>query len=240
MLNTIAWVIYNQKVGVLPTFFLCNLIYQYQLNKEEFIYMARKPKTVGETGEDLLSTAIPEETVVVEDSLVNPLLREQTEQAAQMRDALLRCRTSDITTAKGALQSIAVLQIYHQVARIIRFIEVMDRLEDKLYASIDANLSQMDEFDPATMLMLTKVQGDLQKSMVLSQEMLKPYMDIDLAAIAPPRDATEDLSFGATILPKESRNAIRNGAQAFLTELRRTGNFPVDGDSDVNNRADTQ
>ncbi len=207
--------------------------------------MARKPKTVGGAGEDLLSTNIPTEPTIVEDDLVNPLLREQTAQAAQMRDALLTCRTSNIATAKGALQTIAILQIYHQVARIIRYIEVMDRLEDKLYASIDANLSQMDEFDPATMLMLTKVQCDLQKSMVLSQEMLKPYMDIDLAAIAPMQEAGGEDSYGAAILPKESRSAIRTGAQALLTEL--TKNNPAienlsdsEDSNDTNPAADTQ
>jgi len=163
-----------------------------------------------------------QDTISTSDDLVNPLLREQQAQAAQMRDALLTCKKNDITSAKVALQNIAVLQVYHQVARIIRYTEVMDRLEDKLYASIDANLAQMDDFDPATMMMLTKVQADLMKSMVMSQDLLKPYLDIDLDAIAPPRDVNEETSFGAAILPKESRNAIRNGAQALLTELRKT------------------
>ena len=186
-------------------------------------------KTVGEVG-----------TVSDYDTgLVNPLLKEQTEQAALMRDALLTCRTGSITTAKGALQNIAVLQIYHQVARIIRFIEVMDRLEDKLYASIDANLAQMDDFDPATMLMLVKVQSDLQKSMVVSQEMLKPYMDIDLASIAPPPEVADENSFGAAILPKESRNAIRNGAQALLTELTKSTTENLSDSEDNDDGSDT-
>jgi hypothetical protein len=82
----------------------------------------------------------------------------------------------------------------------------------------------MDEFDPQTMMLLLKVQGDLQKSMVLSQELLKPYAEIDLDSIAPPIDVSDNASFGDMILPKESRNAIRNGAQALLTELRKTEN----------------
>lgn len=169
------------------------------------------------------------------DSMIDPLLKEQKEQAAQMRAALLSCKKNDITSAKVALQNIAVLQVYHQVARIIRYTEVMDRLEDKLYESIDANLAQMDEFDPATMLTLVKIQGDLQKSMVMSQELLKPYMDIDLESIAPPVNIDETTSFGAAILPKESRNAIRNGAQALLTELRKAENCSEDKEVDGNN-----
>jgi hypothetical protein len=193
--------------------------------------MADELKTVGGVEPKDVSTS--------EDDLVNPLLREQVEQAAQMRDALLTCRNSDIVTAKGALQNIAVLQVYHQVARIIRHIEVMDRLEDKLYSSIDANLSQMDDFDPATMLMLVKVQGDLQKSMVLSQEMLKPYMDIDLESIAPMKEIGGEDSFGATIIPRESRNIIRNGAQALLTELTKTTEPTTENPSDSEEPNDT-
>lgn len=199
--------------------------------------MAKKLKTVEGIADDNIAAAAnvdvaPTPAPVVEDDLVNPLLREQVEQAAQMRDALLVCRKSDIHTAKGALQNIAVLQVYHQVARIIRFTEMMDRLEDKLYSSIDANLAQMDDFDPATMMMLVKVQGDLQKSMVLSQEMLKPYMDIDIESLAPVKDITEESSFGAALIPKESRNAIRSGAQALLTELTKNNSPATENRSD--------
>lgn len=184
----------------------------------------------------------PADVTALDDNLVDPLLREQKEQADQMRAALLSCRKSDISSAKVALQNIAVLQVYHQIARIIRFIEVMDRLEDKLYASIDANLSQMDDFDPTTMVMLLKVQGDLQKSIVLSQDLLKPYMDIDIASIAPPKEVDDEGSFGAAILPKESRNAIRTGAQALLTELKKTeptnkGETTSDNNSNEENRS---
>ncbi len=198
--------------------------------------MTDELKTVGEVGD----------VSEYDSGLVDPLLKEQTEQVAQMRAALLTCKKNDITSAKVALQNIAVLQVYHQVARIIRYIEMMDRLEDKLYSSIEANLAQMDDYDPATMLMLAKVQGDLQKSMVLSQDLLKPYMDIDLAAIAPPAEVDDGSSFGASILPKESRNAIRTGAQALLTELTKNANIATENrsdseDSDDNNStADTQ
>ena len=102
----------------------------------------------------------------------------------------------------------------------MRYTEMMDRIEDKLYDSIDMNLAEMDEADPNTMILLLKVQSQLQESMVLSQKLLEPYMNIDLASIAPPVEINEETSFGAAIIPKESRNAIRNGAQALLTELR--------------------
>ena len=128
------------------------------------------------TFEESNSTDIP----TLDDSLVDPLLKEQKAQAEQMRSALLSCKKNDITSAKIALQNIAVLQVYHQVSRIIRYTEMMDRLEDKLYDSIDMNLAEMDECDPNTMLVLLKVQSQLQESMVLSQKLLEPYMNINL------------------------------------------------------------
>ena len=202
--------------------------------------MARKLKTVEGTADDTPNVAsvnpvTPEPSVLAEtDSLVDPLIFEQKEQANLMRKSLLTCRTGTISDAKIALQNIAVLQIYHEVARIIRFIEVMDRLEDKIYDSVDMNIGGMDSADPATLMMLVKVQGDLYKTMAMSQELLKPYMNIDLESIAPMRDVTEDTSFGVAILPKESRNAIRNGAQALLTELRKTENLSENEGTETN------
>ena len=202
--------------------------------------MARKRKTVVDEADDTpivtpATVVTPEPPIPAEtDSLVDPLIFEQKEQANLMRKSLLTCRTGTISNAKVALQNIAVLQIYHEVARIIRFIEVMDRLEDKVYDSIDMNISGMDSADPATLLMLVKVQGDLYKSMATSQELLKPYLNIDLESIAPMKDVTEDTPFGVAILPKESRTAIRNGAQALLTELRKTEN-PSENEATDNN-----
>ena len=186
-------------------------------------------KTVG-APEDISSGSLIE---------VDPLLKEQKAQAEQMRSALLSCKKNDITSAKVALQNIAVLQVYHQVARIIRYTEIMDRIEDKLYDSIDMNLAEMDECDPQTMILLLKVQSQLQESMVLSQKLLEPYMNINLEEIAPPTDINETNSFGAAIIPKESRNAIRNGAQALLTELRNAEN-PSPSEATENTDADSQ
>lgn len=186
--------------------------------------------------EDSLKTVEESEEIsnIINDTSVDPLLKEQKAQAEQMRSALLTCKKNDITSAKIALQNIAVLQVYHQVAKMIRYTEMMDRIEDKLYDSIDMNLADMDECDPQTMLLLLKVQSQLQESMVLSQKLLEPYMNINLEDIAPPTDINETNSFGAAIIPKESRNAIRNGAQALLTELRNAENPSPSEATDTN------
>lgn len=151
--------------------------------------------------------------------LVDPLLKEQQAQVNQMRATLLSCNKSDPASAKLAIQNITVMRIYHQISRIIRFTDMMDRLEDKLYASIEANLAEMDEFDPNTMIMLTKIQSQLQETMIESQKLLQPYLDMDITAFTPIQEADPADSFAATIISKESRNSIRNGAQAVLTEL---------------------
>lgn len=153
-------------------------------------------------------------------SLVDPILKEQKNQIDQMRSIMLSFDRHDMNSAKRAMQNITVLRIYHQVARMIKFTEMMDILEDKLYDSMIANIGQMDSYDPATLLMLSKVQSQLQDTMVQSQLLIKPYLDLDISTIAPPPEV-EETSFGVSIISKESRNNIRNGAQALLTELRK-------------------
>lgn len=153
-------------------------------------------------------------------SFVDPLLKEQKNQVEQMRATLLSFDKNDSNSAKKAVQKITVLRIYHQIARIIKFTEMMDLLEDKLYESMIANIGEMDSFDPATVMMLMKFQSQLQETMVQSQMLIKPYLDMDIEAIAPPQEL-EETSFGAAIISQESRNNIRTGAQALLTELKK-------------------
>jgi hypothetical protein len=97
----------------------------------------------------------------------------------------------------------------------------MDALEDKLYDSILSNIGGMDSFSPETMMMLLKVQQQLQETMIQSQLLIKPYMEMDILALAP-QPEMEETSFGAAIISKESRNNIRTGAQALLTELKKS------------------
>ena len=151
---------------------------------------------------------------------VDPILREQKMQIDQMRSIYIKFNKGEPNAAKRAMQNITVLRIYHQMGRIIKFTEVMDALEDKLYDSMMMNIGQMDSADPATLMMLLKVQAQLQETMIQSQLLIKPYLDMDIEAIAPPQEL-EETSFGAAIISQESRNNIRTGAQALLTELRK-------------------
>lgn len=186
--------------------------------------MDNEPKTVGGVSDD---SAL---------SLIDPLTKSQMERVDSMRSTMLSFDPRNFVEAKYAMQNVTVLRIYHQVARIIKFINMMDQLEDKIYDSITMNIGSMDSCDPMTMMTLLKVQSQLQETMIQSQLLLKPYLDLDIEAIAPPREVEEN-SFGVAIIPQESRNNIRSGAQALLTELRKQNpelpqtDETIDGDS---------
>lgn len=186
-------------------------------------------KTFGAESEDDNSTSL----------FIDPLTKQQRSHTDEMRSALLSCNLGDITSTTSALKYITLRRILHQVERIIKYTELMDRLEDKLYDSIDQNLAEIDECDPSTMMLLLKVQSQLQTSMIESQKLLQPYLDMDISVYAPPQDVTPEDSFMANILPKESRNTIRSGAQALLTELKKKSPNTVDEGSD-GSVADTQ
>lgn len=168
-------------------------------------------KTVGAESEDDNNTSL----------FIDPLTRQQRTHTDEMRSALLSCNFGDITSTTSALKYITLRRILHQVERIIKYTELMDRLEDKLYDSIDQNLAQMDEFDPNTMMLLLKVQQQLQTSMIESQKLLQPYLEMDVTVYSQPQETDKEDSFMANIIPQASRNTIRNGAQALLTELRK-------------------
>lgn len=177
-------------------------------------------KTVGEGPEENTDLSLS----------VDPLLREQKMQIDQMRSIYTTFNKSEPNSAKRALQNITVLRIYHQIGRIIKFTEMMDALEDKIYDSMIANIGQMDSFDPATLLTLLKVQSQLQETMVQSQLLIKPYLDMDIESIAPPAEL-EETPYGVAIISQESRNNIRTGAQALLTELRKANPELPQGDT---------
>ena len=172
-------------------------------------------KTVGEGSED--NSLSFEDTNL---SLASPLLKEQKNQIADMRSILLSFNRSDVGAVRRAMNSITVLRVYHQIARIIEFTDLMDDLEDKIYDAIRMNIGGMDSAEPETMLVLLKVQSQLQETMIQSQQLIKPYLDMNIEFLVPEPEM-ETTSFGVSIISQESRNTIRTGAQALLTELRK-------------------
>lgn len=151
-------------------------------------------------------------------TILDPLYQKQKEGVAKMRTSLLAC-SEDVVTTKQAIQNITTMRVYHQIVRIIKYIEIMDKLEDKLYASIDATIDNANEDSPSTWMMLLNIQERLQKTMIESHKLLQPYLDIQEFSVVDLTAQSVNESSSPTILNADSRDKIRSSAQAALLAL---------------------
>ena len=143
----------------------------------------------------------------------------QSTEVAQMRATLLSFNKNDPDSAKKALQYITVQRVYHQMSRIIRYTEVLDKIEDKMYESIETDLDNMDSSDPATWKTLLALQSKLQEAMIESHKLLEPYLKMEtLTTIELPKDDPND-TFTAMILDQQSREKLRTSAQEVLAAI---------------------
>ena len=157
--------------------------------------------------------------------MVDPLYAAQKEGVARMRTSLLSCMVTDNgSITSRAINNITALRIYHQIARIIKYLDLMDKIEDKLYESIERNIDNMNPDSIDTMEVLLDIQTKLQKSMIESHKLLQPYMDlqdmsiVDLVAVSTADEESSNSEI--SLLPPESRDRIRSSAQSLLSELR--------------------
>lgn len=163
--------------------------------------------------------SVPETTT----TKVDLLYEQQKQEVANMRSALLDCNRTDAKSVESAMRNILVMRIYHQMARIIKFTEQMDKIEAKMYRELDAQLADDSWVGMDALIPLITIQERLQKVMVESQKLLDPYMDIQQFMIVDVEtQAEEDNSFGAKILDQTSRQNIRESAQQILNLLENT------------------
>ena len=149
---------------------------------------------------------------------MDPLLRQQKEDVSHMKTSLLACNISK-ESGRSALQTINVTRAYHQLNRIIRYTELMDELEEKLYESIHHYVSSADPNSTTTWMMLLNIQEKLQKNMIESMKLLQPYMDnmqqlTEELTVDVEEDRQKALPFNA-----ETREHLRNSAKKVLMEL---------------------
>lgn len=153
--------------------------------------------------------------------LPDPLYEKQKEDVAKMRASLLSCN-NDPTLAKNAMQNIAALRLYHQVSRIIRYLDLMDALENKLYASIENSIDKMNPESQSTWMMLLNLQEKLQKNMIESQKLLAPVQDL-LAAVDSDvfisMEVPVEAAPGTISLNANTREKIRMSAQEVIRQL---------------------
>lgn len=153
-------------------------------------------------------------------TIQDPLYMKQKEDVASMRASLLSCNMMDAASSRLALKRVTVMRVYHQITRIIRYTEMMDKIENKLYESIDHSLENMDSANPSTWLALLNIQEKLQKSMIESHKLLQPYLDDGLfEGVEIPQDTPEQ-SFTSIHIDQTARDNIRNAAQGVLDMIQ--------------------
>lgn len=162
-------------------------------------------------------------TVDSSEVVYDPVYQRQKEGVAKMRTSLLACTDENGITIRGTIESITAMRIYHQMMRIIKYTELMDKIEDKLYKSID-NLIDTAPNDTQTLIQLLTIQERLQKSMIESHKLLQPYLDIKEFSVVDlvPQDTTSTSSSQLN-MKSEDRDRLRSTAQQVLIELKEGG-----------------
>ena len=150
----------------------------------------------------------------------DPLIAKQREDVAKMRTSLLAC-DGNPQLATTALKNITVMQVYHQISRIIRYTELCDKLEVKLYETMDNMIDRMDTSSNLTLSMLMTTQERLQKLMIESNKMLAPFLDMaEYIESVRIENSVEDDGPRTTVnLDATRREKLRNSAKQVLLEL---------------------
>lgn len=148
------------------------------------------------------------------------LYTSQATDVEQMTSQLLAFDRTDANAARKAIQNVTLLRVYHQLKRIVRFLDMIDKLEDRIYQSIDAKLENSDPDDENLWFTLIPIQERLQKTMVESHKLLEPYLNMEqLATLSVPKEEDPATSFTSMILDQESREKVRTGVQELLSVI---------------------
>ena len=159
------------------------------------------------------------ETVKSSEPISDTLYEKQQRDVAAMRTSLLAC-TDNASLTRAALQNISILRVYHQVSRIIRYLDLMDKLELKLYSSIEYTIDNADPTRATTWMQLLSIQERLQASMLQSHKLLQPYLNIEEFQIMDVVQTEAPSEEGSgLLLSSDSRERLRTQAQKVLAEL---------------------
>lgn len=157
------------------------------------------------------------------------LLVEQMNDVSNMRSALLSFPKSDPQAAVKAIRNVTLLRVYHQVERIVRYTEMCDKIEDRMYQSINAKLDNTSPDDESLWYTLLGIQDKMQKIMIESHKLLEPYLSLEqLQALEVPQQADPADSFTSMILDQESREKVRTSAQQVLAAISMLDSMPAE------------
>ena len=151
--------------------------------------------------------------------IADSLYQKQKENISKMRTALLSFSDENGISTRQAIQGITAMRIYHQLVRIVKYLELMDKLEMKLYESIEYSIDNSDTSDPATWTALLTIQEKLQKSMIESHKLLQPYLDIQEFTIVDLTNQSNSSSTSTLLMSSEDRDELRFKAQLMLNQL---------------------
>lgn len=145
------------------------------------------------------------------------------ESIQRMKTAMLSADLDSPTSAATAIKHVTILRVYHQVSRIIQYLDLMDKLETKLYNSIDQEIDQIDFNDDSNFQSITKllvIQEKLQKSVIESHKLLQPYLEVEQYPAFDVIEAeVKDVDNDTKLMPSEDRNLLRDNAGQILKEL---------------------
>lgn len=154
----------------------------------------------------------------------DPISSMKAEAIDRMKVALLSASLDDPLSAASAIRQVTIMRVYHQVSRIVQYLDLMDKLESSLYKSIEFELDMINSggciennFQAVTKLLA--IQEKLQKAIIESNKLLAPYLDMEQYPAFNAIEASTPVS--ANILEVEStqRNLLRENAGSILKEL---------------------
>lgn len=147
------------------------------------------------------------------------LYTSQCNDVEAMRSSLLSIDRRDSNSARKAMQNITILRVYHQMSRIIRYTNLIDKLEDKMYQSIESQIDALSPDDEDSWRILLNLQTKLQENMIQSHKLLEPYLNFDSLNTIEIQSSDES-GENYTVLNQDSREKLRTSAQQVLEALQ--------------------
>ena len=147
------------------------------------------------------------------------LYASQCNDVEAMRSSLLSIDRRDPNSARKAMQNITILRVYHQMSRIIRYTNLMDKLEDKMYQSIESQIDALSPDDEDSWRILLNLQTKLQENMIQSHKLLEPYLNFDSLNTIEIQSSDES-GDSYIVLNQDSREKLRTSAQQVLEALQ--------------------
>lgn len=152
----------------------------------------------------------------------DPMDSLKAESVDRMKAALLAASLDDPLSSITAIRQVTLLRVHHQVSRIVQYLDLMDKLESKLYDSIENVLNEPNFGDEnfSTVTKLLAIQEKLQKSIIESNKLLAPYLDMEQYPAFTAVDASTPVQAEILEIPATQRNALRENAGAIISELK--------------------